>query len=328
MATVSNAIVKAHYRQAHLRGYVRPEQLREAGLNADDIITGEGRSPADAFGAWLAALWRENNDESGGFLPTPVKNGTFAMGMHAVISAGNLRRALLRSGQYYRLISDHLRIDLREQGEEAHLILHIETAPTEDNRVFYDALLVLWLRWCSWIIDQPLLLERVNVPYALPAYADEYFYMYHCPVYTDQQDCRLVFNRSYLDRPLIRTPLDLPEFLSGAPGNLLVHFQQRETLSAAVFDLFAECPETLSDQALTGEKLSVSGATLRRQLKAEGVTFQQLKDQWRRKQAFHLLRHSAISLPEISAQLGFSEPSAFSRAFKKWTGQKPTDFRI
>lgn len=327
MATVSNAILKAHYERARQSGYFREELLRDAGLDLHDVVTGQGRSSAEAFGTWLAALWRENDDESGGFFPNRVKSGTFAMSMHAVISAGNLRRALLRSGQFYRLMGDYLKIDLFEQGEEAHLVLNIDTPDTGDYRVYYDAMLVLWLRWASWMIAQPLILDRVNVPFSQPDYAEEYRYMYQCPVYTDQTDCRAVFNRRVLDSPLVRTPQDLPEFLSGAPGNLLVQFKPNDSVSAAVMELFMSAPETLMDQGLVAERLSVSGATLRRQLKAEGGSFQQLKDQWRRKQAFYLLRHTNESLEDISAQLGYSESSAFSRAFKAWTGRSPTAIR-
>ena len=327
MATVSNAILRAHYQQAERSGYVREDRLLDAGLNLQAVRDGHGRSSADAFARWLSSLWRENDDESGGFLPQPVKSGTFAMSMHAIITAGNLRRALLRSSQFYRLVNPHLVVDLQEQGEEAHLVFRLGPDDQPAHPVFYDALIVLWLRWSSWIIDQPLLLERVNVAFDTPEYGDEYPYMYQCPVYVNQPDCRVILAKRYLDQPLARSPADLADFLSLAPGNLLVQFQPQDSVSASVLSLFSEHGEALTDQQWVAEHLAVSGATLRRQLKREGTSFQQLKDQWRRKEAYRLLKHSTLTLPEISTQLGYSELSAFSRAFKAWTGRSPRSIR-
>jgi AraC-like DNA-binding protein len=137
-----------------------------------------------------------------------------------------------------------------------------------------------------------------------------------------------VFSRKYLDLPLVKTPQDLPEFLSGAPGNLLVSYRQSDSLSAQLLHEFArEADLHVLDQNTVAERLNMSAGTLRRQLKKEGQSFQQLKDQFRRKQAFDLLRHSDKSLQDISEMLGYSELSAFSRAFKKWTGRNPGDVR-
>lgn len=328
MATVDNAILQAHYRQAVAKGIFDDQLMVQSGLDLDRVQRGEGRSDAKAFATWLAEHWRANNDEAGGFLDSPVQNGSFAMSMHAVISAGNLRRALIRSGHFYQLVNAQLNFTLEERGEEAHLIVSIDAPVTDELRVFFDALLVLWLRWSSWLIDRPLLLDRVHIPFALPAYAAEYDYMYRCNVFEHQPDCRAVFSSDYLQLPIVKTPQDLTEFLANAPGNLLVHFQQQESVSAKVLEAFNAMPSAggLDQNDIAGH-IGVSVPTLRRQLKSEGSSFQNLKDQWRRKQAMHYLRNSQKPLTDISEELGFSEPSAFSRAFKKWTGHNPGDYR-
>lgn len=75
------------------------------------------------------------------------------------------------------------------------------------------------------------------------------------------------------------------------------------------------------------ERLSVSPQTLRRQLAAEGTTYQRLRDQVRRDHAIAVLTGGRISIERLSRQLGFSEPSAFHRAFRRWTGETPRAYQ-
>ena len=69
--------------------------------------------------------------------------------------------------------------------------------------------------------------------------------------------------------------------------------------------------------------LGVSRQTLYRRLKAEGVTFEEVLDGLRRRLALRLLREEKLSVKEAAWRLGFSDPAAFSRAFKRWTGRSP-----
>lgn len=75
-------------------------------------------------------------------------------------------------------------------------------------------------------------------------------------------------------------------------------------------------------------KLGVSRQTLYRRLKAEGVTFEALLDALRHRTALKLLRDDHLSVKQASWRLGFSEPAAFSRAFKRWTGASPGAMRV
>ena len=70
-------------------------------------------------------------------------------------------------------------------------------------------------------------------------------------------------------------------------------------------------------------KMATSPRTLQRNLKAEGVTFEQVLDELRCKLALTYLDGKKVSVNETAYLVGFSEPAAFSRAFKRWTGQSP-----
>jgi AraC-like DNA-binding protein len=74
-------------------------------------------------------------------------------------------------------------------------------------------------------------------------------------------------------------------------------------------------------------KIGVSRQTLYRNLKAEGVTFEQVLDDLRRTMALDYLRARKVSVNETAYLVGFSDPAAFSRAFKRWTGMSPREAR-
>jgi AraC-like DNA-binding protein len=79
----------------------------------------------------------------------------------------------------------------------------------------------------------------------------------------------------------------------------------------------------VSIERIAGE-LGLSRQTLYRRLKAEGVTFEQLLDELRHRVALKLLREQHLPVKQAAWRLGFSDPAAFSRAFKRWTGTNPS----
>jgi AraC-like DNA-binding protein len=78
-----------------------------------------------------------------------------------------------------------------------------------------------------------------------------------------------------------------------------------------------------ANMSTVAAKLGTSRQTLFRRLRAEGVTFEQILDELRHSMALHYLREKRVSVNETALLVGFSEPAAFSRAFKRWTGSSP-----
>ena len=91
--------------------------------------------------------------------------------------------------------------------------------------------------------------------------------------------------------------------------------------------LATQLTDTLPDKTLIASQLGMSERTLQRRLKEEGTSFQALLDRTRHYLARELLRNTRVPLTDVALQLGFSEPSTFFRAFKKWEGMTPGQFR-
>lgn len=310
--------------------------LNESGLSHllplfEDHHSG-ARIELEEVGALLRGVWLQLGDEASGFLSRPLKPGYFSMLCHAIITATNLRRSLLRTARFISLISDDLQLELQESGDEARLLIHYKNPHSLDETFFVTSLFVLFIRLSCWMINQPMLLERIQFRFPQPVFHDEYGLMFPCRHdFSQAQNC-VAFSRRLLALPVQQDSETLVGFLKHAPESLLTQFRADDSLTAQVKRLLLQRHgmqtelENLSFDEVS-EELNMTTHTLRRRLKEEGNSFQEIKDSLRRDRALVLLDKTDTTIQSIATTLGFSEPAAFNRAFKKWTGLTPGAFR-
>jgi AraC-like DNA-binding protein len=187
---------------------------------------------------------------------------------------------------------------------------------------------VIWHRLSSWLIGQGIPLNRVFFHYPEPPHSEEYRGLFHCPLAFEQPATGLAFPARFLERPVIRDELEMREFLKTSPADLLARPDDRNSYTARIRALIGrDFTQPLPDFEWIAEQLNTSPQTLRRRLKAENTSFQEIKDNLRRDIAiFHLMRDN-LSINDIAHRAGFTETSTFHRAFKKWTGLTPGAYR-
>ena len=117
--------------------------------------------------------------------------------------------------------------------------------------------------------------------------------------------------------------------MSARAEKLLKSLEMSKTMRGRVENLLIPILHTGEASMDTiARKLGLSRQTLFRKLKAEGVTFEQVMDELRQKLALHYLNRKKVSVNQTAYLVGFSEPAAFSRAFKRWTGSSPRVARL
>tara|TARA_B100001063_G_C16755052_1_gene552622 strand:+ start:13 stop:1038 length:1026 start_codon:yes stop_codon:yes gene_type:complete len=332
--TISSALLGSLFSGAMHQGVDVRGMLKE--LELDDLYehlsTKDIRVDIESLGPLLRALWFEMGDEASGFLRRPFKIGMFSMMCHSIISAGNLRRALLRSARFLELLNEDLSIELEESGDEAQLSVNFTNPHELDSVFFVTSIFVIWIRLSCWLIQRSILLERIEFQFPKPIYSDEFDLMFPCRHKFSGQYNRVIFNKKFLSLPIAQDTESLTQFLHQAPESLLTQYRSDESASAQVkrtlinrSGLMVELENKSFDDV--ANELNMTTHTIRRRLKEEGNSFQDIKDSIRREQALTLLENKNLSLQEISDKLSFSETAAFARAFKKWTGLTPGKFR-
>ncbi|UQA63079.1 AraC family transcriptional regulator [Polyangium aurulentum] len=273
-----------------------------------------------AAAVWSAAEAALDDPAVGLRAARMLVSGDYGALEFAARSSPTLRAAFERLARYHRLLNDRTEVILHGRrvryvrpGMEASM-----PAP------YLEFVLATWARIASDLADHFLPLERVLLPHAPPSDDALHREVFGCEVRFGAGEAELQFAEGALDAPLARgdgvlaSTLDrhaeaiLEEIARGAQwtSQVMVRIERRLT----------DGTPRLEDIA---RDLDVPPRMLRRRLQGEGTTFARVVDDVRRRLALKMTADPSLSLGEIAFLLGFSEPSAFHRAFRRWTGRTP-----
>lgn len=327
--------VSAHHVRAALfgaerRGVAAATLLARAGL--PETLLAEDRVPTEQFSRLVKTLWATLDDELIGFGTAPSKVGTFAMMCHAVVhGSGDLRTALRRGQAFYSLFPAGPRFRLAESGstQDDEAYVELDVSDYDDPLHFAtETTAVVAHRFGGWLIRRRIGLRRVEFAYPAPVHVREYDLMFGAPCVFGAPRTGVVFDRGLLDEPVLQDEAGLKAFLRRAPVDVLARVDYGSTVTTRIRQLVGQAlPGPIPTPEQIAQRLSVSPQTLRRRLAAEGTTFQRVRDQVRRDHAIAVLADGKESIEQLSHQLGFSEPSAFHRAFRRWTGSTPRAYQ-
>lgn len=168
--------------------------------------------------------------------------------------------------------------------------------------------------------------SEVHLPHRKPAYAAPLQRFFHAPIRFDKKEAALVFHAKVLQQPLAGADADLHR-------HLLNYVQQFDAApDAGAVDQMRRVLRTLvlnhqSSAEQLAQLFAVHRRTLNRRLRRQGTAFHLLLEETRFELASQMMRETSIPLAQIAALLNYSEASAFTRAFRRWSGMTPTAWR-
>lgn len=329
MATIGTHYIKSALGGAIGKGLDPKSLLRQARIPEKPLKDPKARIHVDLVAKLYDGIAKALNDEFMGFTEHPCKVGTFALMADWVSTAETLEELLEKGIRFYNQITDELQMTLEHEGDHVYLTTVFRRPELDFEHFYIEYWHVIWHRFASWYIGKPIKLLGAYINYT-PLDAEEFRVLYRCPTHLKSKFNRLVFHRHYLDQPLVKSQRELQVFLRRAPIDLLTIPGEDTSLTARINQILQPKPNTvlvLPNSQDIAKQLDISEQTLRRKLSAEGTSYQQIKDNLRSDLASKLLSNRSLNIADIARLLNFSEPRAFTRAFKQWSGKTPRAYR-
>jgi AraC-like DNA-binding protein len=281
---------------------------------------------AESYGALWLAIAAEMDDEFFGMGGRPMPSGSFTLLCHCILHAKTLDQALRRALRFLNAMLEDPQGHLDISDGLAQVVLKDAIGPR--TAFAYRTYWILLHGITCWLVGRRIPLRMVDFRCAEPGHGADYRLFFGAPARFSQPVSRLAFDASVLKLPIARSEQALKQFLRNAPANILVRYRYDAGLAASVRKRLRQVPPTawsaFDDLAA---QLRMSPSTLRHRLHAEGQNYATIRDEIRRDLAIEMLQTTALGVGEIATRLGFSEPSAFHRAFRKWTATSPAGFR-
>ena len=314
--------------------------LENAGIDFDPMqLESDHRLSINAL--QYSRLYRQvvslSGDEAIGFnLGLSVTPGAFSMMCYCILGCENLEQALQRIHEFCRTFFQPDIQVMIECKYNATSFGYVKTG-IKKQRLFVGTediySLRLWHCFFCWLTGRSIKLLAVKFSGCAPdsaAKCEKYRRLFNCDIQYQCAREQIVFDSSHLSSSLVHTEQSLKEFLRTAPYQLMVLDTDSNAVSITArvrslighnFSQGIPCIDQIAGI------LNMSASTLRRRLRGEGTAFQQLKDECRRDASIKYLSDPQLPITAVAAMMGFTDPSAFHRSFKKWTATTPGEFR-
>lgn len=332
--TIATGFAEAFLRFAVARGADRQTLIEQSRLRPEDLTERDNRLPLATYLALMKAGIRLCDEPALALLFGAEVSLSDISILGVVGNAATAEEGLRQVNRYARLAIDG------GDGETAH---RIEFVP-EDGKV--------WFKFASTLFaGNPLLTESafarcvcdgrklaaatggvtqcpspkaIRFTHAEPSYRAEYDRIFGVPLVFGSSMNAILFGEELLSVRLPQPNQYVSSLLTERAEALLEKLENSKSMRGRVESLLIPILQTGEAKMETiARKLGLSRQTLFRKLKAEGVTFEQVLDELRHKLALEYVNGKNASVNETAYLLGFSDPAAFSRAFKRWTGSSP-----
>lgn len=302
-------------------GEIKPELLDEDGFRLTPL----------QLTKVVREMWIEWDDEFLGFTKHPVRYGVFQLMAEGAVRCKDLDAVYRHLMRFYNLVTDAVTVGFSVDGDEARFQIELKNPECDPEYFLVNYLLLVWHRFPSWLTGKRLNLKEVCLKHPEPLHSVEYQFLFPCPVRFKQDANYFVFESSDLSRPVLQSEEGVELLMKRAPLDWFTRQAYFANFTRQVVDLLEEATAKggqMPSMEEVASSFNMTSRTLRRKLAVEDTRFQTLRDQVRRDMAIHYLTQSGMSVGEVSQRLGYSESTAFVRAFTQWTGVSPGKFRF
>jgi AraC-like DNA-binding protein len=309
-------------------GWPADPLLARAELSRSELASPGARVPhARVMRFWELAAAETGDRQLGLHVARHVEPGVMDLIEYLARCSATLGEALERTSAYFRLLHDRVSFLVERSGEQ--VILRNAVPPgLPTTPVYVENALAATLVMARRMTRQPIPVDAVFFRHAAPPQTAEYCELFGGPVTFGAPADAALIPRACLDAPLLQADSALASILERHVQLLLGSGPPGPRLQDRVARLLgAQLAGGELEAAQIARRLGMSPRTLRRLLRAEGSSFRELLTEVRRALALRYLQDPQVPLGEVAFLVGFTDASAFHRAFRRWTGRPPGAFR-
>lgn len=240
------------------------------------------------------------------------------------ISAANYGDGLRCILQYQRLISDAITVELSLKDNQAYLSLNYQNS---DSKQLLDCTLMAASRALQDSSNRELLVERVELSHDGLGDHSLYSRLFNCPVLFGQADNRIYFSPELLTQRSIHSQPELLSLQLQCADTQLAQLHRHDFIARVRGNIASQLASGDATIATVAENMDIDSLQLKDQLENAQTSFSQILNQYRHQLSIRLLEQTSETIAEIVYLTGFAEPSTFYRAFKRWEGVTPIEYR-
>lgn len=279
------------------------------------------------FDLWAFALSQTGQEDLGLSLGTRLNDDEVGLLGHIFFSNATIEKALSQYQRYFSVTNEAMTVSIEREEKMVHVRFHCsvdELYCIQD----IERTLAAGVSRTREQLGQKLPIEKISFIHQEPRYKDRYSEVFACPVFFAQEHTEIVIDEKYLSYRLPGRSSYLQKLITRHLETLMRKISRKDKLSDRVRALVSKrLARDSIDAEHIAKKLNMSRNTLYRKLSTEEVSFHELVEDVRKSKAIRYMESGKYSLSEITFLLGFSELSAFSRAFKRWTGSSPAKYK-
>ncbi|HMN21478.1 MAG TPA: AraC family transcriptional regulator [Ottowia sp.] len=330
-ATVSMSWVNTVLDAAARQGVAREALLAQAGIASEELR--QERWPIDHITRlWRAAVQLTQDASFGLKAGSQVGPANFNVVGGLLQTSATLREAIAAVQKYQRLISDGGRFQMVVGARASWLIYHPRQGALAFSPHQVEAVLAATLTFIRGAVRSSgggtVRPQQVQFSQPRIGLAAGYREVFACPVAFEQAFSGLLLDNALLDAPLLRADQRRAREHQRAAAERLADLTQGGALAQELRAwMVATLASRVPTRAEAARALGVSERTLARRMQAQGLSFTELLDGVRRDTALQAVAHTTRPLADIGLALGYAEPAVFWRAFRRWTGCTPQDWR-
>jgi AraC-like DNA-binding protein len=247
---------------------------------------------------------------------------------HLIVASRTMREAQAVFHRYAVLVAEGVTWGLHEQGKLAAFSYECPIGTAATTRFGAECVLLFAARIGSQFAPDPDKRPlEVSFQHEAPSYADRYLRLFGCPVHFGRPRNEIVFSQRLLDIPQLHADATVCSALRDTAERLLRDVNSPRSVAERIrLQLHYQPNLAAVDVAHMARSVGLTRRSLRRRLADEGVSLSGLIDEERCRVACSELACVDASIKQVAERVGFSEPSAFHRAFKRWTGMTPLQY--